>query len=99
MKGSLSETAGIMLATLPDPLRRVAVHGPAIPPHSQWTAPDGGVIDTYGLERMHPIREGRSPQQIGRQGLSNHRWIVGGKLCQLLNQYGCSPETDTSPVR
>jgi hypothetical protein len=37
---------------------------------------------------IHPIREGRSPQQIGRKGLSNHRWIVGGKLCLLLNQYG-----------
>jgi hypothetical protein len=28
------------------------------------------------------------PQQIGRKGLSNHRWIVGEKLCLLLNQYG-----------
>jgi hypothetical protein len=46
------------------------------------------VIDTYGIELIHPIREGRSPQQIGRKGLSNHRWIVGGKLCLLLNQYG-----------
>ena len=36
-----------------------------------------GVIDTYGIELIHPIREGRSPQQIGRKGLSNHRWIVG----------------------
>ena len=35
-----------------------------------------------------PLREGRGPQQIGRKGLSNHRWIVGGKLCLLLNQYG-----------
>jgi len=35
-----------------------------------------------------PIREGRSPQQIGRKGLSNHRWIVGGTLCLLVNQYG-----------
>jgi hypothetical protein len=47
-----------------------------------------GVIDTYGIELIHPIREGRSPQQIGRKGLSNHRWIVGGTLCLLLNQYG-----------
>src|SRR2546426_167465 len=23
-----------------------------------------------------------------RKGLSNHRWMVGGKLCLLLNQYG-----------
>jgi len=43
-----------------------------------------GVIDTYGIELIYPMREGRSPQQIGRKGLSNHRWIVGGKLCLLL---------------
>jgi len=62
--------------------------------HHDWTqvflaAPTVlGVIDTYGIELIHPIREGRSPQQIGRKGVSNHRWIVGGKLCLLLNQYG-----------
>src|SRR3989441_2395835 len=54
-----------------------------------WAAPTVlGVIDTYGIELIHPMREGRSPHQIGRKGLSNHRWIVGGKLCLLLNQYG-----------
>ena len=47
-----------------------------------------GVIDTSGIEVIHPMREGRRPQQIGRKGLSNHRWIVGGKLCLLLNQWG-----------
>ncbi len=62
--------------------------------HQDWTqaflaAPTVlGGIDTYGIELIHPMREGRSPQQIGRKGLSNHRWIVGGKLCLLLNQYG-----------
>src|ERR671924_1941658 len=62
--------------------------------HHDWTqvflaAPTVlGVIDTYGIELIHPMREGRSPQQIGRKGVSNHRWIVGGKLCLLLNQYG-----------
>src|SRR5262249_10015281 len=62
--------------------------------HHAWTqvflaAPTVlGVIDTYGIELIHPIREGRSPQQIGRKGLSNHRWIVGGKLCLLLNKWG-----------
>src|SRR2546422_1221123 len=62
--------------------------------HHDWTtafmaAPTVlGVIDTYGIELIHPMREGRSPQQIGRKGLSNHRWIVGGKLCLLLNQWG-----------
>jgi hypothetical protein len=47
-----------------------------------------GVIDTYGIELIHPMRAGRSPHQIGRKGLSNHRWIVGGKLCLLLNHWG-----------
>src|SRR5712692_7438922 len=62
--------------------------------HHDWTqvflaAPTVlGVIDTYGIELLHPIREGRSPQQIGRKGVSNHRWIVGGKLCLVLNQWG-----------
>ena len=54
-----------------------------------WAAPTVlGGIDTYGIELIHPTREGRSPQQIGRKGVSNHRWIVGGKLCLLLNQWG-----------
>jgi hypothetical protein len=47
-----------------------------------------GIIDTYGIELIHPMREGRSSQQIGRKGRSNHRWMVGGKLCLVLNQYG-----------
>jgi hypothetical protein len=32
-----------------------------------------GVIDTYGVEWLHPRREGRSAPQMGRKGLSNHR--------------------------
>lgn len=55
-----------------------------------------GVIDTYGIELIHPIREGRSPQQIGKKGLSNHRWIVGGKLCLLLNQWGLVVDWDAA---
>lgn len=47
-----------------------------------------GVIDGYGLELIHPRREGRSDKQIGKKGLSNKRWIVGGKLCLLLNNLG-----------
>lgn len=46
------------------------------------------VIDSYGIELIHPIREGRSPKQIGKKGQSNWRWIVGMKLCWLLNDYG-----------
>jgi hypothetical protein len=47
-----------------------------------------GVIAPSGIELLHPIREGRGPRPIGRQGLSNHRGRVGGKLCLLWNQYG-----------
>ena len=47
-----------------------------------------GVIDSYGIELLHPIREGRSHAQIGKKGKSNKRWIVGGKLCYLLNHLG-----------
>lgn len=47
-----------------------------------------GAADSYGIELIHPIREGRSARQIGKKGKSNHRWIVGGKLCLLLNQWG-----------
>jgi len=47
-----------------------------------------GVIDAYGIELIHPLREGRTAHQIGKKGLSNHRWIVGGKLCLLLNKLG-----------
>ncbi len=58
------------------------------PPHA-WTAAFLavptllGVVDAYGLALIHPIREGRLPAQIGKKGLSNHRWIVGGRLCLL----------------
>ena len=47
-----------------------------------------GGIATSGSELMHPRREGRSPPPIGRQGLSNHRWMVGGTRCRLLNPWG-----------
>lgn len=46
------------------------------------------VIDSYGIELIHPIREGRSPRQIGKKGKSNWRWIVGMKLCWLINDGG-----------
>jgi hypothetical protein len=59
-----------------------------------------GVIDSYGIELIHPIREGRSPRQYGCKGLSNRRWIVGGKLCLLLNKLGLvvAWECDTANV-
>jgi hypothetical protein len=74
--------------------------------HAAWTAqflaaPTVlGVADTYGIEFIHPMREGRSPTQIGKKGKSNHRWIVGGKLCFVLNQWGliCAWDCATANV-
>ena len=47
-----------------------------------------GLIDSYGIELIHPRREGRTDRQIGKKGKSNTRWIVGGKLCLLVNHLG-----------
>lgn len=47
-----------------------------------------GVIDSYGIELVHPWREHRTDGQLGTKGLSNHRWIVGGKLVYVVNQLG-----------
>ena len=59
-----------------------------------------GVIDSCGIELIHPVREGRSNGRIGGKGLSNHRWIVGGKLCHLLDNLGLvvSRTCDTANV-
>jgi hypothetical protein len=50
-----------------------------------------GVADSYGIELLHPRREGRRPQQLGNQGLSNWRWIIGAKLGFVLNHLGLQP--------
>lgn len=47
-----------------------------------------GVVDSFGIELIHPKREGRSKKQIGKKGKSNHRWIVGAKLCYVLDHLG-----------
>jgi hypothetical protein len=46
------------------------------------------IVDSYGVELIHPRREGRSDQQIGRKGSSNKRWIFGRKLCYVVNHLG-----------
>lgn len=46
------------------------------------------VIDSYGIELIHPAREKRSKNPLGKKGKSNRRWIVGLKLCWLLNGRG-----------
>jgi hypothetical protein len=47
-----------------------------------------GVCDSFGIELLHPKREGRSPRQIGKKGKSNWRWIIGAKLGLLCNAQG-----------
>ena len=47
-----------------------------------------GIADSYGVELRHPIRDGRRAGQIGRNGISNHRWLAGGKLCAAVNRFG-----------
>jgi hypothetical protein len=43
------------------------------------------VIDSYPIELLFPIREGRSQQQVGKKGRDKRRWSIGIKLCVLLN--------------
>src|SRR5262249_28896553 len=74
--------------------------------HTAWTtrllaAPTVlGVADTSGVELIHPMREGRSPAQLGKKGQSNHRWIVGGQLCFILHPWGlvCAWDCATAHV-
>ena len=47
-----------------------------------------GVADSSGIALLHPLREGRSPAQVGKQGQSHPRWIGGGKRCCILHQWG-----------
>ena len=53
-----------------------------------------GVADSYGVELGHPVRSGRNLHQVGKKGKSNHRWILGGKLCIVLNQFGLVVDWD-----
>lgn len=53
-----------------------------------------GLVDSYGIELIHPRRQGRSEKQIGEKGLSNKRWIVGAKVCYVLNHLGLVVDWD-----
>jgi hypothetical protein len=46
------------------------------------------VIDSYPIELLFPIREGRSPQQFGKKSKDKGRWSIGVKLCWVLNRFG-----------
>jgi len=73
--------------------------------HRSWTdeflaAPSLlGVVDSYGIELLHPLRAGRSAQQIGRKGKAHHRGIVGGKPCVRLNHWGLVVAWDCAGAR
>jgi hypothetical protein len=46
------------------------------------------VIDSYPIELIFPVREGRSDKQIGKKGRDKGRWSIGVKLCWLINEAG-----------
>ena len=46
------------------------------------------IIDTIGIELIHPRCAGRTEHPFARKGISNHRWIVVVKLGWLINQRG-----------
>ena len=44
------------------------------------------VMDSFGIETLHPYREKRRRPRIGGKGLSNHRWIFGFSLCAAVSE-------------
>lgn len=46
------------------------------------------VMDSFPIELLFPIREGRSKRQIGKKNKDKGRWSIGIKLCWIVNTYG-----------
>jgi hypothetical protein len=46
------------------------------------------VIDSFPIELLFPLRQGRSRQQVGKKGRDKGRWSIGLKLCWVLNTQG-----------
>lgn len=46
------------------------------------------LIDSFPIELLFPIREGRSPQQFGKKSKDKGRRSIGIKLCWVLNRFG-----------
>ncbi len=46
------------------------------------------VGDSYPIELLFPIREGRTKRQIGRKGKDKGRWTIGIRLWWLLDEAG-----------
>ena len=55
------------------------------------------VMDTYPIELIFPIRQGRSKRQLGRKGKDKGRWVIGIKLCWLLDSFGRVVEGSWAP--
>ena len=46
------------------------------------------VIDSFPIELLFPIREGRSKRQLGTKNRDKGRWSIGIKRCWVLNRLG-----------
>jgi len=46
------------------------------------------VVDSFPIELLFPIRQGRSKQQLGKKSRDKGRWSIGIKLCWILNRLG-----------
>lgn len=46
------------------------------------------VADSFPIELIFPIREGRSQKQVGKKGKDKGRWSIGIKVCWILNDLG-----------
>jgi hypothetical protein len=46
------------------------------------------VVDSYPIELLFPIRQGRSYQQLGKKNKDKGRWYIGIKLAWIINTYG-----------
>ena len=44
------------------------------------------VADSYPIELLFPIREGRSAAQVGKKGKDKGHWSIGLKLCWIHQQ-------------
>lgn len=94
----LKREGGDLFPRLPDRTRLFRLFAT----HQRWTdrflaEPTVlGIVDSYGIELIHRTRLGHSPHQIGKLGWSNHRWIVGGKLAVVLNQWGLIVDWDAA---
>ncbi len=45
-------------------------------------------VDSFPIELLFPIREGRSKRQMGKKSRDKGRWSIGIKLCWILNRLG-----------